>query len=244
MSSRFVRGSLVYQNTTTVTSGDLVVSDQSMIVIDKPSGAATAITLPASPLNGHAILIKDGKGDAGTNNITITPASGTIDGAATQVINTNYGAVFLQYSATQGEWGVLSINGGSVKAKELTATYSVPVAENGFTYFLNATTEFVTTLPAPFLGAKYRFVVKAAPTGASYTVVTSASANIIKGSVYSADLNAASDGDIETSGADTISLVDSKAVAGDSVDVESDGTSWFARGFCSVFDAITYTTAS
>ena len=33
-------------------------------------------------------------------------------------------------------------------------------------------------------------------------------------------------------------------VGGDRVDVISDGTNWFAYGFCSVFDAITITTAS
>lgn len=108
MSSRFVRGSLVYQNTVTVTTGNLAVSDQSMVVVDKTDGAATAITLPANPLNGHSILIKDGKGDAGTNNITITPASGTIDGAATYVISENYGSVILEYATTQAEWGVIA----------------------------------------------------------------------------------------------------------------------------------------
>jgi hypothetical protein len=55
-------------------------------------------------------------------------------------------------------------------------------------------------------------------------------------------LNAASDGDLETSGGDTITLVTAKAVAGDRVELRCDGTNWFAYGFCSVFDAITITT--
>ncbi len=32
-------------------------------------------------------------GGAATNNITVTPQTGTIDGAANVVINTNYGSV-------------------------------------------------------------------------------------------------------------------------------------------------------
>lgn len=129
-------------------------------------------------------------------------------------------------------------------AEILTATRTIRPEESGKTFFLNSTTEFVTTLPAPALGLKYRFVVKAAPSGASYTIVTSASANIIKGQVYTVDVNSATDPDFETSGGDTISLVDAKAVAGDQVDLVCDGTNWFMQGFCSVFDAITVTTAS
>lgn len=129
-------------------------------------------------------------------------------------------------------------------AETRTAASELTAAENGKVIFLNSATEFATTLPLPQAGLEFTFVVSAAPSGASYTIVTNGSANIIKGAVYSADLNAASDGDIETSGGDTISFVDAKAVAGDEVQLRCDGTNWFAKGFCSAFDAITITTAS
>jgi len=129
-------------------------------------------------------------------------------------------------------------------ARVLTAATTLTAEENGGTFFLNSATEFATTVPAPFLNGRLTFIVAAAPSGASYTIVSNASGNVIKGAVYSADLNAAADGDIETSGGDTITLVDAKAVAGDTVELVSDGTSWFARGFVSVFDAMTITTAS
>lgn len=132
----------------------------------------------------------------------------------------------------------------SANVETVTAANVITAAESGTTYFLSSATEFASTLPAPAAGLRYTFVVAAAPSGASYTITTNGSSNIIKGAVYSSDLNAASDGDIETSGCDTISFVDSKAVAGDTVEVICDGTNWFARGFCSVFDAITFTTAS
>ena len=123
-------------------------------------------------------------------------------------------------------------------------TNGLTKTESGKTLFLSATTEFVSTLPAPLAGLEFEFIVAAAPSGASYTIVTASSANIIKGSVFTVDVNSATDSDFETSGGDTISFVDGKAVAGDRVRVISDGTNWFAQAFCSVFDAVTYTTAS
>jgi hypothetical protein len=132
----------------------------------------------------------------------------------------------------------------SGKHEVVAAANVIDATENGKTFFLNSSTEFASTLPAPALGLRFEFIVTAAPSGASYTIATASSSNIIKGQVYSADLNAASDGDIEVTGGDTISFVDAKAVAGDRVVVVSDGTNWFAYGFCSVFDAITITTAS
>jgi hypothetical protein len=129
-------------------------------------------------------------------------------------------------------------------ARTLTAATTLDKYDNGCILFLDSATEFATTLPAPVAGLQLTVIVKTAPSGADYTIVTSSSANIIKGAVYSADLNAAGDGDIETSGGDTISFVSAKAVAGDRVDLISDGTNWFVYGFCSLFDAITITTAS
>ena len=55
---------------------------------------AVSLTLPAVQ-SGRIIHIKDESGAAATNNITITPASGTIDGAASIVLNISYGAYTL-----------------------------------------------------------------------------------------------------------------------------------------------------
>lgn len=140
--------------------------------------------------------------------------------------------------------GVAVSSGIGGGAETITATAELAASESGKTVFLNAATEFVTTLPLPAVGLRFTFIVTAAPASASYTIVTNGSSNIIKGSVYSSDLNAASDADFETSGGDTITLVDSKAVAGDRVELFCDGTNWFAYGFCTAFDAITITTAS
>lgn len=126
----------------------------------------------------------------------------------------------------------------------VTATNIITAGETGKTFFLNSATEFVSTLPAPAAGLRFDFLVTAAPSGASYTIVTASSANIIKGLVLSSDLNNASDADFETSGGDTISFVDGAAVAGDRVSLISDGANWFATGFCTAQGGITITTAS
>lgn len=130
-----------------------------------------------------------------------------------------------------------------VGAEVVSATNVITAAENGKTFFLSSATEFVSTLPAPALGLRFTFIVAAAPSGADYTVVTNASANIIVGHVLTSQ-DAGGNADSETSGGDTVSFVDSKAVVGDRADFISDGTSWFVRASCKTFDAITITTAS
>ena len=52
-------------------------------------GAAAAVTLPV-PTAGRRVTVKDKSGAAGVNNITVSPPSGTIDGAATYVLTANY----------------------------------------------------------------------------------------------------------------------------------------------------------
>ena len=128
-------------------------------------------------------------------------------------------------------------------ARTLSVTTTLKAADSGGTFYLNSGTEFVTTLPAPAIGLRFTFVVAAAPATASYTVVTAASANILKGHVLTSQ-DAGGTADSETSGGDTLTFVDSKAVVGDKAVIESDGTSWFVAASSKVFDGITVTTAT
>ena len=80
----------------------------------------------------------------------------------------------------------------------------------------------------------------AAPASASYTVVSGSSANIIKGLQNSVAGDAGDSGTAD----DTISFVDGQAVAGDKVEVFSDGTSWFAYAISKVAAGVTFTQAS
>ena len=131
---------------------------------------------------------------------------------------------------------------GAVAASELTAASTLTAAQSGGVFFLNSATEFATTLPAPALGLKYTFIVKAAPASASYTIVTGSSANVIKGVQVTAE-DAGGSGDSGTAD-DTITFVDGQAVAGDMVTVISDGTSWFAYATTKLVAGLTFTQAS
>lgn len=78
-----------------VTNADAVVS------VEMAIPGPVAVTLPAG-VPGAVFDIKDGLGLAATTDpITITPAAGTIDGAATASINTAYGSVTLVYTGVQ-----------------------------------------------------------------------------------------------------------------------------------------------
>lgn len=149
--------------------------------------------------------------------------------------------------------GTITLNGtgtGAVRSgtgflskdftESVTATNVITAAESGSVFFLNSATEFVSTLPAPATGLHYTFIVVAAPSGASYTVTTNSSSNIIKGMQLTA---ADAAGDTGTSD-DTVSFVDGQAVAGDMIEVWSDGTSWFIVAKSRVAAGITFTTAS
>ncbi len=78
------------QSTLTITEHD------QFVICNRAGGGATTITLPAVAYVGQTHTITDYKGDAGTNNITISPNTGfTIKDGASVVINTNYGSATL-----------------------------------------------------------------------------------------------------------------------------------------------------
>lgn len=83
----------------TVTVNDYIV------IVNKTVGAATTVNLPAG-ITGTTYIIKDGKGDATANPITVTPTAGTIDGVGSFIIGGEYRAVTFVYNGT--EWNVIS----------------------------------------------------------------------------------------------------------------------------------------
>ncbi len=133
---------------------------------------------------------------------------------------------------------VLQEASGAGSAEAVITTKAVTAAESGKTFYLDLAAGFVTTLPAVALGLRYQFIVKTAPTG-SYTIVCPAAAALFKGHVLTTDVNSATDPDFDTTAVATLTFVLNKAVAGDRINIDSDGTSWFYSAECSVFDAIT-----
>jgi hypothetical protein len=81
----------------TLTASDCIV------ILNKITGAATTVTLPSAPVVGRSVIIKDGKGDAEFNNITIS--GGTIDAGSSFVIAENHAAVTLVYNGSG--WNII-----------------------------------------------------------------------------------------------------------------------------------------
>jgi hypothetical protein len=65
--------------------------------------AARTVTLPAATgMNNHILIIKDESGAAGTYNISVNvTAGGSIDGAASKVLSTNYGVIEVYSNGSQ-----------------------------------------------------------------------------------------------------------------------------------------------
>lgn len=65
------------------------------VIVNKTTGSATFIAMPKVPSNGQRFFVKDGKGDAAANPITILVLGDEfpIDGAASAVISTAYGKI-------------------------------------------------------------------------------------------------------------------------------------------------------
>lgn len=131
--------------------------------------------------------------------------------------------------------------GGPALQETVTATRVLTAADNGKTIFLSAGTEFDTKLPAPAAGLRFRFFVAAAPSGASYTITTNGTTqNVIHGVAAS---NADAGGSVSgTNGTpvDVITFADGQAKVGDMVELECDGTYWYAFAIVYDEDAITF----
>jgi hypothetical protein len=73
------------------------------ILVNKTVGSATSVVLLSSASYSQPVLVKDLKGDAGTNNITITFSGGQLfDGLSSIVINNPYGYIWLNPLAAGG----------------------------------------------------------------------------------------------------------------------------------------------
>ena len=83
----------------------VVSATDEVVSVEVPGPVAVAVNLPAG-VTGQVFYIKDGLGLAApATPITITPAAGTIDGAATATIDAPYGSLTIVYSGV--EWKIL-----------------------------------------------------------------------------------------------------------------------------------------
>lgn len=88
----------------TVAKGDFIIG------IGTLTGAIT-VTLPSSPATGDTYVVSDVNGSAGAHTITISPASGNINGAGSFNLTNNYQAAKVVYTGSQ--WTVEAAAGTS-----------------------------------------------------------------------------------------------------------------------------------
>ena len=94
-------GAFVDIRTAVATPITVVAATDNVIDVAVPGPVAVAVNLPAG-VTGQEFTVKDGLGLAApATPITITPAAGTIDGAATAIINAPYGSLTFVYNGTQ-----------------------------------------------------------------------------------------------------------------------------------------------
>jgi len=194
------------------------------------SNVATFLATPSSANLAAALTGETGSGAAvfGTSPSLATPA---IAGYTM----TGTGTIGAGLTVT----GPIIVTPTSTELSEIvTGTNVIATAESGTVFYLNAAGGFASTLPSVALGLHFIFIVQTAPSAGSYTIVA-ASGTPIKGHVLSSDLDAGGDADSETSGVATITIVNAVAVAGDQVELRSNGTNWFVTGKCKVYNAIT-----
>jgi len=117
----------------------------------------------------------------------------------------------------------------SANVESVTATNVITAAESGKTFFLKAVAGFLSTLPAPAAGLRYKFIVGTSPTSNGYTIKTNGDTNILIGGVNELEVDTGDDGPYINNG-DLLTFVANVAVVGDWCEVISDGTSWFLTG--------------
>lgn len=215
------------------------------------STAGTALSITANSLTtGSAVLVtSSGTITSSGEGLVNLVASGATSGDALKIDLTEGTLTSGHYINCYDDTGTVSVfsvgKAGVVLHRDftevVTGTNVITAAESGSVFFLSSAVEFVSTLPAPAAGLHFTFIVSAAPSGASYTIVSASGTDNIHGvAVSAADAGGSVDSTAGTA-ADTITFVDGQALKGDYVEVWCDGTSWYAFGACSDEDAITFT---
>jgi hypothetical protein len=96
-----------------VASPVTVATTDCAIVSDLTVAGAVTVNLPAGA-NKQVFFIVDGKGDAGTNNITINRnGSDTIAGSTSVVLNENRQGIILIFNSSDTDWKILGRTTGS-----------------------------------------------------------------------------------------------------------------------------------
>jgi len=129
---------------------------------------------------------------------------------------------------------------------DLTETTTLTPGDSGKVFFLNAATEFTTTLPSVShagAGFNVKFIVKAAPASANYVISEDADNDtnvIVVNGINELETDDNEDG-VYNAGCTFVNFIDGVAVAGDWVELLCDGTNWYATGQTNADGGVTAT---
>lgn len=252
-------------------SGTILV-DRSPAYLGLRSTAAESRTLPVPDAVG-AILTLAMEVDGGDITVTVASAYNESGNTTFVFSEVGQFAVFqsVKVTATVFAWRLISHYGianaspteaaildgltattaelnqmadASGRVSTLTAAGLVlTAADSGKIFFIDNATGFVAaTLPAVAgcAGVTFTFINKTPNTSGNHTIVTSGSENVINGNVN--DVGGAA-GDTGTTD-DTVSFVANQSVAGDKLEIFSDGVKFFGYAISRVAAGMTFTTAS
>lgn len=90
----------VTSNIYTVVAADVIIWINPLV-----PGPSTVVLVPSNQVTGQIFYIKDKRGDAFTNNITLNPGANTIEGQSSFVMNRDRQSTMVSWNGT--EWSIL-----------------------------------------------------------------------------------------------------------------------------------------
>jgi hypothetical protein len=142
----FDNGTIFSSHSTT--SDSVVLGNNDTIININSSLAPATVSLPVNGA-GRFIVVKDTSGNASTNNIVISPLTGTIDGASSVTINTNYGSFMFFGDGTN--WQAIGNSGASSGAVRTIST-STTLTSSDNIVLVTQSAPITITLPAVVKG--------------------------------------------------------------------------------------------
>jgi len=225
-----------------------ITADRNPCIVDIVTAAAETRTL-ARPTHTATFLFLSAK--TIVTSCTITPTGGFDEVSGTTIVFSNSGEFAFLVSAFDGTnyyWRLIAtdktgnLSGLTATVSELNqaadesanseiviTTNVITAAESGKTFYLALANGFTSTLPAPALGLRFRFIVTIAPTTA-YIITTNGGADILFGMME----ERAGTAGVAGAAQDTFNFVANNAIIADWVEFWSNGTNWYYHGMVNV----------
>ena len=133
--------------------------------------------------------------------------------------------------------GEIEIFGDKARVETLATGTTLTAADSGKVFLLVQTNaNRIATLPACVAGLNFKFVLKTAAAN-KWEIAQSVAADDFVGNIIPADGAA---GDTPVGGDTLVRFVGGTAVAGDQIEIVSDGTVWYIRGTCAAAGGVIF----